>query len=203
MAEPYWSREDVRMRLNRTICMHKGVPVYVTVDEHGPSEGNMVETWPLGSSKGPTYVDYTDDNFEYKAPPLGYAFWKGRAHYISRLPERRQRQGLTVDSLVIEPPLPDGRRGDLFRSKAVVECITGKHRSVSDALIMVERGDAESVPIHRQVAIGWVDTNRTLGLFYRLRLIGIRNNTIDRFELIQAPDTSFYERILNRIGVDL
>lgn len=198
--------EDVRLRLHRTICMYKGHPYYVSNERINPPS---TEVWlyPVDYrnynqdelDKIKIKVDHHDPDFETRSPPLGYAFYRNRAYYVSRIPDRRQRQGLSPESLRVDPSEIDNI--SLFTSKSIEDCILGRHKSPEEAVIMIETNQAKSVPIHRHMAIGKIQNNHVLGLYYRNRLIGTKDSRLLRFNLIQSRDVSFLIKIVDKMGL--
>lgn len=195
MAIPFLSGEDTRMRLDRTICMYKGKPYHVSAN--GDSATFIYLTTLSGRGNGDyTEIKVTDPLFCYKAPLLGYMQYGNMAYYVMRIPLRQQKAGISKDCLITEPALP---AGNYFATSSFEKCILGKHTKYQTALEQVQSGKFHSVPIHRYVAIGISDGSQSIGLYYRTRLVGMQSPHTGRFQLIDGPDTSFVQRILDNL----
>jgi hypothetical protein len=187
-------RDDVRQRLGGTVCRYKNKPVYI-IDTRYP---HMVAVQHLGDMGGDyEWIDYRTPDFDYKSPPLGYMNLQGKAYYLSRLPWRDiQKQGLTQEAIESKPDL---RRG-WFPSAALGKCILGEHPNLQEALEQIINQGHESVAIHRHIAVGQV-SGQNLGVFYRGRLVGIRERGV--FRLLQSEETSILERLIRKAGVNI
>lgn len=198
----YDTWEDVRLRLNRTICLYRGHPYYVYNEGIDPPSRDVFLR-ELGENqfinrKKDMRVPHDDPDFDPRSPELGYCFFNGEALYLSRVPDRRQRQGLSVESLRVEPR--NVGPGTVFLTKAMEDCILGRHKTLHEALDLIDSGD-NSVPIHRHFAVGRIQNNHMLGLFYRCRLIGTKDDYADRFTLLPSRDHSYLMKITGKMGL--
>lgn len=159
MGQGYFAKQDVITRLHGTVCMYQGEPVVVWVNPEAPADQvdivdlKTYDRYNPGKKK--RTVSYTDDTFDYKAMPLGYAWVeKRKAVYISRLPDRQQSQGLS--QYVIR--ITSKSEGDYISHTApyMYDCIKGNYPSASQAISLVSNGAASSVPFDRRFAIGQV-----------------------------------------------
>ena len=188
-------RDDVRQRLGGTICRYKGKPVYI-VDTRG---GHQVYIQSMNPpSDDYELIDYRTPDFDYKSPPLGYMNFADRAYYLSRLPWRDiQKQGLCNQAVESRPAIP---RGGWFPSEALAKCILGEHPTLEQALELIQIQGHDSVAVHRHIAIGVV-SGQSLGVFYRGRMVGIRE--MGKFRLLQSDESSILERLIRKAGINL
>lgn len=95
------------MRLDKTVCYYKDIPVYVCVDPNFPVNQIHIESFSdvvirkAGNAKNKRkIIDVTDEEFFPQPRRLGYINYSpDLCVYSYRLPERRPRQGLTIQSL--------------------------------------------------------------------------------------------------------
>lgn len=88
------SAGDLSMRLCQSFIRYKGEPVYVLDSVHS---SKIVDCMYLkdGGKAVAFGVDVDDDDVDISSPPLGYINYNGNWH-LSRLSERRQKQGLDI-----------------------------------------------------------------------------------------------------------
>lgn len=199
MGKEYYSKEDAAMRLHGTICMYDGSPVYVDATSPGSTDPGKVFIYHLGDAiklgKGYKVVDYRDDKFVYKSPPLGYMFYENKARYVSRIPDRKQRQGLSVDVVRVNP-YPEYNDSH-FTSQAMSDCILGKYHTLTQAESLVNNG-VHSVPISRRLAI--VRERRGVtALAFRGRTIGYKEG--DSYRLLNIKEKPFLLKTIKAAGV--
>jgi len=154
MAAEMLNREDIRTRLHNTVCMYRGKPVYITVDNIlDNSQLHIVNSYPLGSMRNaPDKIDYRDDEFSNASPPLGYMYYSGNAYYLSRVAVRQFQLGVSANNIRDEKGQMFDR-GSLL-SKEFEQCVTGNHVTLKRAVDLLEEGSyVTSVPIHRHYAV--------------------------------------------------
>lgn len=204
MARELGSREDIMRRYDSSICLLKGEPVYVRVhareDVLEPEHKIRIYKLPSqGEGRGGLY-DYRKEDFQAGPIELGYIFIRNRAYYLQRMPVRQNTHGLTTRCISM-----DGQDNHMgvreFMSGDMRNCILGNHRTLPEALELLKSRQAESVPIHRHLAI-FREGNQIL-LKYRNRLIGMKYPDRDEFFLFESRDRSFIERDIDRTGVKL
>lgn len=193
MAEPFLTVDDARMKLDSTICSYKGKPYWVTVRDF-----DEVSISPLDHGRAKR-IQISDDDFSYAALPLGYMNYGHDVYYLSRLPARQNKAGLSQGNVVTDPFL----RGDnYFGQNCMGDCIMGLHPPLKVALVTLENPVQQGVAIHRHVALKKLDKYR-LGLFYRTRLIATSDGINALFTLVRSQDTSFMLRILRNLDLGL
>lgn len=149
LVEPlrYTRREDVQMRLGGSVVRYKGEPVQC--ESTGSGDGLSVNLYTFDSIKRGeppfTKVHSSDIELDIRSPRLGYGTYKKRAVYLSRRPERRQKQGLTTGCISVSAPsglFSTREVGDLFFSDTLVNIIKGKYPTYDEALWTLQKGSS-------------------------------------------------------------
>lgn len=163
MGTAYYDPRSVSLRLDRTICMYKGEPLYVELGaHHDPSLSTRIgpDYWHIlwgtrlkGGTKWIKDIDYRSPDFDYRALPLGYINHCGGAYYLARSPARQQKQGLCRSSTIFVGEQP--QVGTWWASKDLHDCIMGIYPSLDKALKDLEEYKAMKVAVSRNVAIAW------------------------------------------------
>ncbi len=202
MGTAYFNREDVKKRLNSTICFFDKKPYYVTTDY---TKDNMVNITPLATvvttGEGKMEVDYTSNKFDYKSPPLGYMFNKRlkEAIYVSRSPDRQQSQGLSPYCLHTQPQIE--RYDPFYVTQDFEDMLMGRYPGHATAESMLSAGLATSVPISRNVALA-LTRRGLMELFYKGRPIAC--NLKNRgFELYDYTERNYLSKLLINDGIIL
>ncbi len=186
MGDAYWDAHSVEMRLDETICLYQGKPVYVQVDRDRLGDGHTLKAYKLdGRMRNPTRVDYRTEDFDYRAFPLGYMNSDRNAYYLTRVPARQQKQGLERRQLRGIPELP--HMEGWFYGRDMEDCILGRYPSVPEALEKLDTYAVESIAVSRNVAIRMRSTGGTK-LLYKGRTIGHRKAD-GSFALIESKET--------------
>ena len=196
--EEYLSRDDARLRLHQTVCLYKGKPVYVRLDNEDHETPYECKIWELSKvNKGvrAKTIDYRDKDFNAKEIELGYCQAGMTAVYLSRLPVRQNQQGLKHDNILSEP----GNIPYEFYSDNMEHCIIGKHRPLKTALAMLNDG-YEKIPLSRILAVGWLDRTK-IALYYKEQIVALKEDTTNRFNIISSKTSSFVMRIIDKQGV--
>lgn len=96
----YTSEHDVIMRLNQTYLRYKGIPVWVE-----GVEGRKVRLYALqgGHLEHVETVSANSEDLVIKAEPLGNMRMTNSWAYTTRLPYRKQKQGLSSNNSVHYP----------------------------------------------------------------------------------------------------
>jgi len=204
MAKPYFAREDAIRRLHDTICMYYGLPYYVNMEDAG--DPYKVRIYPLSyfygeqrSKEKCKIVDYTDEKFDYKQFPLGYGYSKRHGGlYFSRIPDRKQQQGLSYSTLRIDGRTAQGTSGML--SETMENCILGKYPTLAVAIDLAKSGTAIA-PFHRRMAIASIDRGLTV-LKYRLRTVATFDGK-KSFKLLDNRDKEFLRNVISKEGVSV
>lgn len=194
MGRKMYSAHDVSMYLDHTVCTWKGSPVLVYA---GPGGDNKTVAAIHLISRKEEDVDYTKDDFDYSAAPLGYVNWKKEAVYLERMPVRKTKQGIHPENTVAcringEPVYSDA----IMQSTELGKTIIGEYPSEKEALSKLNDGAASSVAIDRHIAIQ--KEGQTYNLYYRNNLVGSKKYNEVNFLLKTAQHSSFMKKILGR-----
>lgn len=198
MAQDRLTPEDLDLRLNNTICRYKGHPYYVqTGRADGRNSYPKISLYKLdGTMSRPINVDHTSDEFDDSSPPLGYMNYNNQAIYLKRVPHRLQNQGVRQESIMSIP----STRGHWFTSVSMESCILGRYPSQDQAMsTLQDAGSPYGVAIHRHIALSWIDS-RTLGLYYKARLIATKIYGSD-WSYLEASDSTLIRNIIGKTGV--
>ena len=165
-------------RIHDTVIMINGEPHYV---QHYDEWRYNVKRLSTGKSR---LIDLRKTKVDLTPIPLGnIEVGNQDCFYLSRVPERRWKQGLTMESLSQRHPYEKdpmhlwlmGR--DLFFTKGFTDMVNNKYRSIQEVLDVLEI--RKILPIHRVFAI-WRKTDKSYLLLYRGKTVGgIDKETLD------------------------
>ncbi len=197
MAKDYGTREDMRMRLNRTIVRYDGDYYICDVDA-------LVDQWyqvnllPFPNSNShSTVADHRDHRFATNGLELGY-FQNGTlAIFATRAPERKQKAGLSADCVYLVDSKNVG--GNWFHSNGFYKMLCNDYLKPEAALARMAK-DYKGVPISRDFAFKHVDGFK-IGLFFRERLVGYQDPLSKTILMLNDKATSFISRSARNIGV--
>lgn len=197
MAEKYFNREDMQRKLNETICLWDGEPVYVSTG-HG-SAGDQVDIFRfsergLGDS---TRIDHTDPRFVDRSLPLGFLNRYQTCGYVSRVPYRRNIQPISSRQLQIEPDFGGG----WFLSNEFANTIRGRYPSYADSLAWVTNGAYQGSAFCRDACIAVRQGIKQPGLYYKTRLIALWNIYSNRWDYLQGPEILHFKKLVEKLGV--
>lgn len=192
MGAPFYNWDDVRMNLHNSVCMYRGEPVYVQV------AGDEVRVAKVGTDRWGK-ADYLSSEFDYCAMRMGYMNYKEDAFFLSRLPDRRNNQGLTLALIHSQPRLPNNY---WWSNPCFGDALMGRYPNRDQALEDVNSGRYESCAFNRQFAFRRHGDRHTT-LMFRNRMIAIKDYSAMRFDMIPGKDTSFIRRVMDREGVTL
>ncbi len=201
---PYINQNDVHMRLNNTFCMYEGKLVFVTVNT--TFDVGTITIYPpdtLSAAKA-RMISITDPKFSFVLPELGYLNTDECAVYLSKNPDRIQKQGLDSQVLRFTPHNKrqhlDSSVSSIVSSSYFQNMLDNKYPSLQEALHLVLEKKKESAAISKHVAIGSVARNM-LCLFYDTRPIGMYNRKRGVFSITDERMPSLVLSRLNRLGV--
>lgn len=191
----YDNLEDVRAKLNGTICYYKNKAIYVKEchnaldafnagyfdkdynEGKAPKAGEFccVATLPGGRSKL-TFL-LTDPEFNYMDFQLGYANHNQMAVYWYRQPIKQWRQGLKDNQLAYNVSSPGYKNMFGFEfGKPIAEMMENKYPKFNDAVSTVKSGEHVVVAFHRDFAVSWDKVHEDVVLEYKGRCIGHGTN---------------------------
>lgn len=204
MARGFLTKEDLNMRLDSTICMYQDAPVYVRTDLES-ADPNAIVIYEMGKlNRYYKKILVTSDEFSLAPLPLGYINLNENCCYVSRIPERRQKQGLSSQNLHISNRYDVGSQW--WTTKDFGNMVLGVYPTQRTAFNRVTNSDDENswaaCAFHRNFCYKKMDGN-VIGMLYKERLIALYNDKSERFELIQSTETSINDRIISREGISL
>lgn len=168
----YETVEEAHMRLQGSVVLYDGEPVYITAvkaverqDEGGGRDIFRVYAVPLPYGKADDVRNGNDKQFrkyisskkfDLSPFPMGWCSYGRDAYYLSRIPARQARQGLTSGNLKISAIGGRPIKADynsLVSSEEFKRCVTGKYEDVEIALARLNGlGDDVVVPVGRSFA---------------------------------------------------
>jgi len=205
----YLTRDDVHMRLNNSVCMFGKKWYYIkTRDRDDDVDFHIVHGYELGKGmRNSTSIDVRDKDFDCKSPVLGYMNYNNTCYYLSRIPDRKQKQGLNIDTIISNEP-----RGLVFNyitTEQFRNMLMDKYPKQGACLKAVMHDEAEDLngvcvgsAFNRNFCYRKLAGN-AIGLMYKERLIALYDRDEEKFNLILSKETSFFERILEKNGVVL
>lgn len=197
MGREYYSVEDKMRRLHNTICLYKGEPIFVSANEyHGNTVGIQALAAPTSKQ---AVVEYTEEDFDYKSFCLGYMNFSSHAVYLSRRPDRQNRQGLSFDTMHQDPYIYHPR--DFMRTQALVDCMKGVYPTIEQAIENVMVVGWNSSAFARRLAIESKGGN--VLLVHRGRPIAQKKYGTFEFMLMPTGDYSYLKDMLIKQGVPL
>lgn len=192
MGLAFYSSNDARAKLNRTIVMFKNEPWYCE-----NLSNNLYLLYDLSTKKPVHEVEYTHPDFNYMCIDLGYLQGGSETYYVTRSPIRNTRQAL--DWVAVSHSLPDQQ---LFFSSSMKNCILGNHSSFDTAMEDVLSYKRRGAAFHRHFA---VKRDRNLHDTIVLERMGdtIGHLPADSkcFQLFNIGYSKFLKVELNNLGV--
>ena len=157
----YDSAAEANRRLQRSVIMYDGYPVYVNGCADDRDGEVCVAITPLPKMRDELSVKLNDPKLDYRNLPLGYVNGTREARYYLRRAYRHQIQGLCDANVTCANVKPDDGIGglprfrDLFRSSGLVDCMKGVYPSLEEAKAQLDNPDGEksSVAFHRTLAL--------------------------------------------------
>jgi hypothetical protein len=147
MAESLGDREKITSRLNGTVCLYKNEPVLVETRNHKDKKTVSI----LSLEGEPSEVDYTSDDFSYTFGVIGYVNHLGTASYLTRIPVRRWKQGLSETNVNVLNSKGFSAR-TLLKSKGFSDMIKNKYPSLKKAAEELSSGRCESIAVSHNFA---------------------------------------------------
>ena len=169
----YISREDAERRLDSTICMYDGKPVWVNSPINYPAGTIALTELSAKNNNNQTFTTVMDPKFSITPPELGYINFNKKAYYLQRYPDRKQKQGLS-SALFAGPgfnALIDEYGDRWLRSSAMEDMLTNNYPSYAKALAFVMKNPGCSMAFHKRACVGDV-SNGVIGLYHCNMLVG-------------------------------
>lgn len=175
LSVKYESVNDAQMRLQHTVVLYDGEPVYITgVSQVGPDDPKddiyRVYAAPLpfvpdrnGNQKEAFRKFISSRKFDLAPFPLGFMNKNDTTYYLSRQCKRQQKQGLSDNTIgVVDMSSFEGKGKGLPRRAFTVsnlvtypeflDTIKGRYPSLEEATALLQ-GDANAVAFSRVFAL--------------------------------------------------
>lgn len=156
----YASVGDARQRLDNTVILLKGLPVYVSMME---SKSTVV---------GVNLIDRSNVRMELGPRPeqlrLGYINYRGRPCFVSRRPTRKVRQGLCPDNLICDN---QGDIGRIYTSIEFGQMLINKYPTLKECIDIIEK-DKKGAAFSRLFALYATTEKGKYKLFYCANRVG-------------------------------
>ena len=163
--KPKYLDQDIRQRLEGGIIFYNGLPHYVTNARSGSSR--PLSLVPLTDMNGePFNVSLDDDLLDISSQKLGYVNHRNNAYYLSRIPVRRYKQSLCLNSLEIFSPSQNasvynagngsgnsGLARDILFGLSAHHMFTNSYPSSKGAIKQLQSGSVNSIALSRNVAV--------------------------------------------------
>lgn len=170
----YETVEDAHFRLTSSIILYKDRPVYVL---------NFINNTPRMTcldmlSQGHITVDLDKEEKLIDITPvrLGYCNIGGKAHYISRMPTRRYKQGLTSENVSCRTV-----DRDVLTTKELARTIMGQYPKIPVAKDAILKS-CSSMAFHRCFALRKGQNGaKHFSLMYKGREVGVLKGEIFTF----------------------
>jgi hypothetical protein len=209
MGVKFFNVNKRNTRLNNTVCLYEGEPVYVACTPSLHTDPPLKETevyithLPKKTGAGTkasktVVVDYTDDKFSYIAFQLGYADVGQGVAYISRNPSRTQHAGLSDFNVLFDGDV-NSLSNRLLKSHELYRCIKGLYTSFDEALLTIDSGQRTACAIDRYFAIE--EDGNVLYLYYRTNTIGIKTQNREDFTIFPSKGYPLLKEELDRVGI--
>lgn len=160
-GDKYETAEEVQIRLQGTIVLYDGSPVYISrvnIPEAGDDD-KIARVWfyplPLVGGGNETRKFLSSRKFDLAPFKMGYMNRGGQAYFLSRAPLRQYQQGLNAKVLIIQTI--KGQKADFgydncIRDRGFVDMVAGKYPSFKDAGDMLGNHETSSVAVSRMFA---------------------------------------------------
>lgn len=180
----YDEQDNISMRLLNSVVRVGKTPVYVI--DAGAQE---IRYKSLTSGRENT-INLKSPRLDLSPIPLGYVNYRGEIYYLSRMPVRKYKQGLSSESLNMNGR--NGRAKDVLRSKALAKCVLGQYPSQQEAIQRIKDGEIMGLAFSRQFAIcenggfGGGGENAELSLRFRGKAVGKITRKHDELQLLPS-----------------
>lgn len=212
---PLESQDDLAMRLNGCACMYKGLAYVIRTSLR--NDPNVVGIYPMRSPSTEVTLIKTDDpDFFVTDYKLGYinfiSFKKAdqgsvpHAAYVTRYPNRQQRQGLATGLLSYSTVCnknPYNYHNLRDWSSQHADMLEDIYPTFQHALRLViqHRGESPSVAFHSDWCIMAPDAY-TVQLAHRDTVVGVYSPKKSLFQInTDIPGTSYLMKELEALGI--
>lgn len=187
LSVQYETLEEAEMRLNSTVVLYDGEPVYVSrIASAAPGDPKpdifrvYAQPLPMDKLEGPNPREQfrkfiSSKKFDLSTFKMGFMNKDGKIYYCSRKPRRQYKQGISNNTLCCEEvtagpvnpymdPRPNLQLSKLIYERCFVDMIKGVYPTFQDAVKLLENDDTSAVAFSREYAL--VKDTDLDGLFY-------------------------------------
>lgn len=206
MADKYLSRNDVSLRLNNCVGIYKGEFCRIFVPERDDAAPTHVILRKLTTNDLliSRTIDANTDALVVSGLPLGYMTDEnGPTWYVSRVPVRRQSEGINSANLVmsrVDTPRISGQVGNgTISSKGFEKMLKGEYRPFDEVkAIALEAPVGWSEAISRSCAL--LKTRKGVSLFFENSLVGFFDEPMVFVNLLEDYRHSVMVQKLSKVG---
>lgn len=173
----YPNREEAERRLADTVVVHGGRPFYIA-ELRGRGPNGIIAVGNYANDAGNRIqININDAAFnKFRTPKLGYFNYfedNKNCAYVSRVPARNQRQGMSGNNLSIiktgEYQVIENRWHTWIASDGFSEMISGQYPSLEEVVEAISPGC--TIAIDNEYAVS-ADSLKRLTLWWRKKAIG-------------------------------
>ena len=158
-GDKYETTEEVKARLENTIVLYEGKPVYISRVSMPEGENEVARVFfyemPYGGKGNEKEVRkyLSSKNFDLAPFKMGYMNYKGQAIFVSRTPVRQYKQGLSSGTTLLTNI--KGQKSDvinfahMLRSQGFVDMVNGVFPDFKSAGQHLGNEDTSSVAVSR------------------------------------------------------
>lgn len=170
MPKPKVTVEDLQQMFDKSLCIFKNKPYYIT----RVGEGNTLALNLLTQREELIAIDQT--NCSAPTQRLGYVNVHGGVVYCSRIPVRRYKVGLSKENFVANhAAFCEYEHGTMaavaqvsnLRGIELADCLMGRYPSLESAVERLKQGFVSAVAFDRQFAVC-----RQMQVYYKNNRVG-------------------------------
>lgn len=191
MGKTYLNRDDMRMRLDRSVVSFKGEPWYCDVDTP-VKEWFNVTLHPFEGVKGlkPQTVDHRSNDFSGASLEVGYFNHEASAYYAEREPARMQKAGLNYENINIVPRKPGP---NFLISNGFYNMLKDDYPTKEEAIKLLRQRDVKKIAVSKWFAYGW-EGNLRIAVYFQERVIGYYSLDTGLINILSDKAISFIMR---------
>ena len=167
---------DWHKKLDQTYIRYKGKPVYIRIME------DEICIYSLPNQKLMKRVNEITPDFDFESMPLGYFTKDNKCYYLTRVPYRKIKQGISIGSVLIHP-LPNivdralPRISNVLNSQEFVDMVLGNYPPLYEALTSLRESHEAYPRQNSEIAISIsiamrIDENGIIHIYYKNDLVG-------------------------------
>lgn len=187
------SYDDLIQMFDGSVCMHKNKPYLIKNinPDHVAVCTNLL-------TQRVEYIPIDEENFTAPTQRLGYVNIDGGVVYVSRVPIRRYKVGLSKENTtfsVVNCNYHEGAAEAVRRLKSLSsielgDCIMGKYPTLQQAVKLIQKG-SHAVAFDRQFAL------QGGSIYYKKDVVGKLDKKADVFSIIFKKNYEHLEILLD------